>query len=67
MWTSVDIAHIPEMSTGNVIAPVECRDNVNYRTIPLLQNGTLQFKSRIINGNFTRGYCMQISRGKKDL
>jgi hypothetical protein len=60
---AVDINHIPDMSTGNVIAPIKCIDNVNYRTIQLLQNSTLQFKSRIINGNLTRGYCMQIQRG----
>jgi valyl-tRNA synthetase len=44
------------MSSGNVIYPIKCIDNVNHRTIPLLLNSTLQFKSRIINGNFTRGY-----------
>ena len=60
---AVDINHIPEMSTGNVIAPIECVDNLASRSIPLLQNSTLQFKSRIINGTFTRGYCMQIIRG----
>ena len=60
---AVDINLIPDMSTGNVIAPIKCIDNVNYRTIQLLHNSTLQFKSRIINGNLTRGYCMQIQRG----
>ena len=60
---AVDINHIPDMPTGNVIAPIECAMNSNLRNIPLLQNSTLQFKSRIINGSFTRGYCMQIVRG----
>jgi hypothetical protein len=60
---AVDISHLPNMSTGNVIYPIKCIDNVNHRTIPLLLNSTLQFKSRIINGNFTRGYCMRIQRG----
>ena len=55
------------MSTGNIIAPIECIDNVEYRTIPMLNNSTLQFKSRIINGTFTRGYCMRIQRGKVGL
>ena len=60
---AVDINHIPNICTGTIIDPINCIANVNYRTIPLLQNSTLQFKSRIINGNFTRGYCMQILRG----
>ena len=63
----VDINHIPEMSTGNVIAPIECVENTGYRSIPLLLNSTLQFESRIINGTFTRGYCMQIQRGNASL
>ena len=60
---AVDINHIPDMPTGNVIAPIECVVNSNPRNIPLFQNSTLQFKSRIINGSFTRGYCMRILRG----
>ena len=61
---AVDINHVPDMSTGNETSPIECVCNVNYRTIPLLQNSTLKFISRIINGTFTRGYCMHIIRGK---
>jgi hypothetical protein len=60
---AVDINHTPDMPTGNVIAPIECVVNSNSRNIPLYQNSALQFKSRIINGSFTRGYCMLISRG----
>ena len=57
---AVDIHYFPDTSTGNIIAPIECSKNVHHRSIPL--NTTLQFKSRIINGTFTRGYCMQILR-----
>ena len=64
---AVDINHIPGMSTENVIDPIECAVNSEPRNITLLQNSTLQFKSRIINGNFTRGYCMQIQRGNVSL
>ena len=63
---AVDINHIPDMSTGNVIAPIECLSNVEYRTIQLLPNSTLQFKTRIISGTFNRGYCMRIYRGNVD-
>ena len=64
---AVDINHIPDISTGNVIAPIECIKNVDYRTMPLLQNGTLQVKSRTTNGTFTRGYCMKVTRGNVSL
>ena len=60
---AVDINHIPDMSTRNVIASIECIDNVDFRSIPFYQSTVLQFKSRIINGNLTRGYCMSIQRG----
>ena len=60
---AIDVDYIPKMSTGNTIAPIECVVNDNLRSIPLLQKSILQFKSRIINGNFTRGYCMRIQRG----
>jgi hypothetical protein len=63
----VDINHIPDKSTGIVIAPIECVVNATVRNIPLLLNSTLQFKSRIINGTFTRGYCMEIRRGNASL
>ena len=63
----VDINHIPDMSTGNVIDPIECVVNSPPRNIAQLQNNYLQFRSRIINGNFSRGYCMQIRRGKASL
>ena len=64
---AVDINHIPDMSAGNVIAPVECILNDSIRNIPLLQNNTLEFRSRIINGTFTHGYCMRIQRGNVSL
>jgi hypothetical protein len=34
---AVDINHIPDMSTGNVITPIVCIDNVNLRSISLPQ------------------------------
>ena len=60
---AVDINHIPDMSTGNVIAPIECLVSGTIRLTPLFQKCHLQFRSRIIHGNFTRGYCMRILRG----
>ena len=64
---AVDINHIPDMSTGNVIAPIECLVNDTFRHIPLFQKSYLQFRSRIINGDFIRGFCIRIIRGKASL
>jgi hypothetical protein len=61
---AVDINHIPDMSTGNAIAPIECLVNGTRRHASLFQNGYLQFRSRIINGSFIRGFCIRILRGK---
>jgi hypothetical protein len=64
---AVDINHIPDMSTGNVIAPIECLVNGTRRHTPLFQKSYLQFRPRIINGNFIRGFCIRIIRGKASL
>jgi hypothetical protein len=64
---AVDINHIPDMSTGNVIAAVECPVNDTLRLTPLFQKGYLQFRSRITNGDFIRGFCIRIKRGKASL
>jgi bacterioferritin-associated ferredoxin len=64
---AVDVNDILKMSTGNVIAPIECLVNDTIRHTPLFQNGYLQFRSRIINGNFIRGFCIRIIRGKPSL
>ena len=59
---AVDIHHIP---TGNhkVIDPIQCTQPNSTTEITLAKNGTLKFESRQIDGNFTRGYCMEILRG----
>jgi hypothetical protein len=64
---AVDINQIPDMSTGNVIAPIECLVNDTLRYTPLFQTGYLQFRSRTINGDFIRGFCIRIIRGKASL
>lgn len=45
--------------------PIECTKGTNILQIPLSKNGVLNFRSRIIDGNFNRGYCLQIYRRKK--
>jgi hypothetical protein len=64
---AVDINHIPDMSTGNAITPIECLVNGTLRHTPLFQKNYLQFRSRIINGSFIRGFCIWIIRGKTSL
>ena len=64
---AVDVNHIPKMSTENVIAPIECLVNDTIRHTPLFRKGYLQFRSRIINGDFIRGFCIRIIRGKASL
>jgi len=61
---AVDIHHIP---TGNqkTIDPIHCTKPNRTVKITLVKNGRLQLQSRQIDGNFTRGYCMQILRRKK--
>jgi hypothetical protein len=56
---AVDINHIPDMSTGNVIAAIECPMNDTLRLTPLFQKSYLQFRSRITNGDFIRGLCIR--------
>ena len=63
----VDVNHIPNMSTGNVIAPIECLVNGTLRNTPLFQKNYRQFRSRIINGDFIRGFNIRIIRGKASL
>ena len=64
---AVDINYIPDMSTGNAIDPIECIMDGTRHPTPLFQNGYLQFRSRIINGDFIRGFCIRIIRGKASL
>ena len=60
---TVDIHHIP---TGNqkTIDPIQSTKPTSAAKITLVKNGRLQFQSRQIDGIFTRGYCIQIMRGK---
>jgi len=61
---AVDIHHIPK-GNHKVIEPIHCIKPSGGTQIILVKNGRLQFQSRQIDGNFTRGYCMQILRRKK--
>ncbi|VDI39136.1 Hypothetical predicted protein [Mytilus galloprovincialis] len=47
------------------IDPIQCQNGIKKRKIVLENNSVIELKSRIIDGSFTRGYCMQIYREDK--
>lgn len=59
---SIDVDYIsPEAIPGNK-ASIECTKGTNTRSVTTSPSGVLHLRSRIIGGNFTRGYCIQIYR-----
>ncbi|XP_071137453.1 uncharacterized protein [Mytilus edulis] len=59
---AIDIDYtIPDTYQANKDS-IECMQGTNVRSVSLLQNGVLKLSSRIIGGNFSRGYCIQIYR-----
>ncbi|CAC5404792.1 unnamed protein product [Mytilus coruscus] len=63
---AVDIEyHIPNNLPENKF-PIECTKGIDTRSITLSNNEILYFKSRIIAGSFSRGYCIQIYRKKEN-
>ncbi|XP_076079169.1 uncharacterized protein LOC143049401 [Mytilus galloprovincialis] len=58
---SIDIEMLNDESVSN---PIECTNGVDRRQFSLVKNGALRFTSRIVQGNFTRGYCIIINRDK---
>lgn len=57
---ALDIKMLNDESVSN---PIECTHGVDRRRFSIVRNGALRFTSRIIQGNFTRGYCIHIIRG----
>jgi hypothetical protein len=50
---AVDINHIPDMSTGNVIAPTECLVNgTRIRVITKLPNSEQSYKGKVKTHNY---------------
>lgn len=45
------------------MVPIKCTSGQSVRALPLYRNSALIFSSKVINGNFTRGYCIDIQRG----
>lgn len=60
---AVDIGYIETSDTYRYLQPIECTSGTSLRSIAL-GGDDLKLKSRIIEGDFNRGYCMQIYRSK---
>lgn len=58
------IVDFPEV-TGIIsnLGTIQCTSGTKKRVIGLEQNGVIELKSKIIDGDFTKGYCIQIYRG----
>ena len=50
-------------STLIQIEPIKCTTGLEPRLFALERGGILQLTSKVTEGEFTRGYCIQISRG----
>ncbi|VDI15474.1 Hypothetical predicted protein [Mytilus galloprovincialis] len=57
---AIDIQMLNDESVSN---PIQCTNGVDRRQFSIVKNAALRFTSRIIQGNFTRGYCISIIRG----
>lgn len=60
---AVDVEYVETSDTSRPLKSIECTSGTSNRSITL-EGNELTFRSRIINGSFTRGYCMQIHRSK---
>ncbi|XP_076078604.1 uncharacterized protein LOC143048682 [Mytilus galloprovincialis] len=62
---AIDVDY-PEV-TGFIrnIDPIQCKNGTKKREIVLENDSVIELKSRVIAGNFTRGYCMHIFRDDK--
>lgn len=59
---AVDVDYEDTSDTTRSLQSIECTSGTGVRAIDLGGNDLI-LKSRIILGDFTRGYCMQIYRG----
>lgn len=60
---AIDVDYPEVTGLKRNVEPIQCTDGSDKREMVLENNGVIELKSRIIGGNFTEGYCMQIFRG----
>lgn len=58
---TIDVNYLKGAETKNNSYPIQCTTGTS-RVTNLEKDVVIELKSRIINGTFTRGYCMQIYR-----
>lgn len=59
---AIDIDYTDPVTFPPNKASMECTQGTDDRSVSLLKDGVLKLRSRIIDGNFSRGYCIQIYR-----
>ncbi|XP_052088023.1 uncharacterized protein LOC127725207 [Mytilus californianus] len=59
---AIDVHYHKVTGSERNLDPIKCRNGTKSREIGIEKNGVIKLKSKIISGNFTRGYCMQIYR-----
>ncbi|XP_063402225.1 uncharacterized protein LOC134686489 [Mytilus trossulus] len=57
----VDVEYVDTSDITQSLPPIECTSGTRMRSIEL-GDSQLIFKSRIVDGDLTRGYCMQLFR-----
>ncbi|XP_052088021.1 uncharacterized protein LOC127725204 isoform X2 [Mytilus californianus] len=60
---AVDVDYVDTSDTTRSLQSIECNSGTSIRSIALGGN-ELKLKSRILAGDFTRGYCMQIFKNQ---
>ena len=59
----ISILNAEGPSSITTVGKMACEIGKDRKSIAFLKNDRLAFKSTIIDGNFTRGYCIQIEKG----
>lgn len=59
---AIDMEYNVQNNHSGTEDPIECTKGTNTRLITLSKNGVLHLRSRIIDGCFSRGYCIQFFR-----
>lgn len=60
----LDIYQEETLKTDRKMFPIKCTSGQTSRALSFSRNNVLSFTSKVIDGNITRGYCIDIQRGK---
>lgn len=59
----LDVYQIESLQQSQIEHPIKCTSGQSVRALSFKRNSVFRFTSNVINGNFTRGYCIDIQRG----